>query len=335
MKIAIIGATGVLGREIVAALAEADDAQEFGTPQLLATERSTSEVFPWLGEDELTVEIYSPEAIAGADAAIVATPSDAARPIVARLRELGIPALDASRANRAVEPIYFARGPLGKVGPALAAAPVLALPSAEALQLAYVISALEPLAPRAVRTHVLKAASGAGQPGVTELAEGTGRLLNGQEPEAPTMPHRLAFNVVPQAGPFENGESESERDLAAELPRMLGKSLLVAPTISWAPWFYGHFQTVTVHFDKRVTVEEVRTSLTAERQIKLLDDPTQAIYPMPSLATGDDTIHVGRVRMDPLDPRAIQLVTAMDNARASAAHAVTALAAAIRARRAH
>ena len=336
MKVGIIGATGVLGREIVSAFSDSGDIRdEFlgnDPPLLLSSGQSAGETFQWLDDEELVVEVYSPDVVRGLDVALLAVPAPAVPAIAARLRELGITAVDASRTYRATAPLFFDEAPR----PAnLTGAPLVALPSAESLALARILVALEAFEPLSVRATILKAASGAGQAGVTDLAEGTGRLLNGQEPENPVHGHRLAFNLIPQAGAFVGADAEAELELARDLTKLLGRPIGSAATVAWAPWFFGDFLSITLRFSALVDLASVRGRLSDRAHLKLVDDPASTVYPMPALATGDDAVLVGRLRADPLDSHAIQLVAVMDGARASAAHAVEAFCAVSRARHAH
>ena len=336
MKVGIIGATGVLGREIVSAFLDSNELRQemIGAtpPLLLSTGQSVGETFQWVEDEELIVELYSPEAARGLDVALLAIPAASVAPIAGRLRELGITTIDASSAFRSSAPLFFdeASKPVNLSGAAL-----VALPSPESLALARVLRALEPFEPVGVRATILKAASGAGQAGVNDLAEGTGRLLNGQEPENPLHGHRLAFNLIPQAGAFVGAETQSEVDLANDLPRLLGHSLATTATIGWGPWFFGDFFSLSLRFAATVDAESIRGRLSDRPHLKVVDDVTNLVYPMPSLATGDDAVLVGRLRPDPLDRQGFQLVAAMDGARAAAAHAVEAFWAVARARRAH
>lgn len=331
MKVAIIGATGALGQELVGALGEAaGEALELAPPLLFASKRSVGEVFPWLEEEELVVEEYGPDELRGLDAALVAVPEAEAAKIVPRLRELGVLAIDASRAHRRSAPLFFADGVTSVAG-----ASVVALPSAEALAVARILVPLAEHGPAWVRATVLRSASGAGKAGITELAESTGKLLNGQEPEVPLLGHRVAFNLIPQAGPFSEGTAEGEADFADELPRLVGDGLRAAATTAWAPWFYGHFLTLTIGFRKAPSLDVLRAALSGAPGVKVVDTPAEAIYPMPALATGDEAVLVGRLRADPLEPQAISCVLAVDNVRITAVQAIAALGSALRARRAH
>lgn len=333
MRVGLIGATGALGQELLAALGEAADEPELRLepPVLLASNRTANEAFPWGSDEELPVEAFERDAVRGLDAAIVATPPDVATTVVSTLRELGIPAIDASRAHRSSAPLYFT----ATQTTALASAPVVALPGPDSLQLARVLAALAPLGPRWARATVLRAASGAGRKGVTELAESTGKLLNGQEPESPLLGHRLAFNAVPQAGAFTGEWTEAELDLAREVPALTGLDARVSATVMWAPWFYAHLQSVQIGFAQGVSLAAVRARLEGASGVKLVDAPAESVYPMPSIATGDEAVLVGRLRVDTIDSSVIDFVSAMDNVRAMAVHAVDALRALARARAAH
>lgn len=336
MRIGVIGATGALGREIVAALAESADELNLlrNPPLLFATTRSVGETFPWVGDEELEIEELTADNVRGLEAAVVAVPEKASAEVLSILRPLGIVAVDTSRAHRATAPLFGE----GISAPRLANESVVALPSAEALMVARALRPLASQGIRGVRAEVLLAASGAGHLGVQELAESTASLLNGQEPKAPGFPHRLAFNLVPQAGSFDDGTTQSENDLSLEVSTLLGKegrSIPFASTVSWGPWFYGYFATVTVSFENPMSVDQARELLREGDGVKLLDDPGEGVYPMPSLATGDEAVLVGRVRTDPLEANGLRFAVSMDNVRGSAMNAIAAVRALSRARNAH
>ncbi len=334
LRVGAVGPTGVLGQELMAALAEAarDGRLDIEPPTLLATAKSAGEAFPWLEEDEdVPVEAFSEESARGLDVALLAVPAQAATELTRQLRQQGTVVVDASSAHRDAAPL-FADGPVE----ALAGGTLVALAAPETLMLTRLLAALSPLGPQWVRVSVLRSASAAGQAGVTELAESTGKLLNGQEPEAPLLGHRLAFNWVPQSGAFSGDVTATESAVERELPRATKlANLKVAATVSHAPWFYGTAAFVTVGLSETAEVARVRALLGESAGLKLLDTPAEAVYPMPLLATGDDAVLVGRIRKDPIDARALELVLAADAVRLSAVQLVAAVEAIARARAAH
>jgi len=334
LKIGLVGASGAVGQEILAALAEAasEERLELDPPVLLATGRLEGESFAWLeGEDDtLPLERFDAEAIRGLDGALVAVPEAAAGEVVAALRRQGTLVVDTSRKHRETAPLYLAPGRPGLTGQSL-----VALPSPEALLTGRIVAALTSLRPTAVRATVLRPSSALGQVGVSELAEGTARLLNGVEPESGAVPHRLAFNLVPQVGAFDGPDAESERDLVRELPRLTGlASLRVSATVALAPWFYGTTAFLNIACAQPSDLEQARSLLRAAEGLKLLDDAAGGIYPMPALATGDESGLVGRLRVDPVDG-GLQLVAVIDGVRATAVQAVAALETLLRQRVAH
>lgn len=333
MRIGIVGATGALGKELVAALAEAseDDLLALEPPVVFARPATAGETIAWVEDEELEVEAFSEEAARGLDAVILAVPAAVAAEVTPVLQRLGVVVFDASRAHAASAPSFFAEAP----NPAVLRGPIISLPTAEALLAARILAPLRALKPAWVRATVLLAASGAGVAGVDELAEATAKLLNGQEPEAPKLPHRLAFNLVPQAGAFAGDTTDVEKGLAVELQRLVSPELAVGATVGWGPWFYGHAAMLSIGFAEAVTPDAVRELLREAPAVKLLDDPAQGVYPMPSLAVGDDAALVGRVRADGAQPGTVSLVAALDNVRATAAHAIETLRAFARARSAH
>jgi aspartate-semialdehyde dehydrogenase len=334
VRVAVVGATGLVGQELLGALSEAAQEGELdlAPPLVLATGRAAGETFPWIEEDEeLVLEPFSAENAREARFALVAVAPEAAGGVVETLRKLGVTSVDVSRAHRETSPLYFDRRP-----PPLAGATVVALPSVEALLVGRVVEAVRGLGPVRVGGTLLRPASAAGQAGVGDLAEAAGRLLNGQEPEAPALGHRLAFNLVPQAGAFEGAHAQAELDLEAEVRRLVGEpALQVWSTVGYAPWFHGHFAALELQFGAAVTEGAVRAALEGGPGVKLLDDTAQAVYPMPSLATGDSAVLVGRVRGDRADATRVHLVAAVDGLRATAVLAVEALGALVRAGRTH
>lgn len=319
MRIAIFGATGALGREVVAALADASDDPALREPPLLfAGARSAGETLPWRDADEdLPVESFTDDAVRGVGLALLALPPDAARSLAPRLRALGVRVLDASRAHRGEAPLW---------SPAASSrGPFVALPGPEAVCLARALVPFTAEHPVRLRVVALRAASRAGNAGVAELGESTARLLNGQEPEPGRFPHRLAFNLVPQAGAFAGSDTQDELDFASDLAALLPHRVRAATTIAWGPWFFGDAMFVSAAFESPLEPASARARLAGVAGVKLVDRPEETVYPLPSLAAGDEAVLVGRLRADAAEPGALSFLLAFDAIRVAAAQAVRAL----------
>ncbi len=160
---------------------------------------------------------------------------------------------------------------------------------------------------------LLLGAASQGNAGVEQLSRQTAALMNGKEPELELFPHRLGFNVIPAAGAFEGPLSAVERHLLVEAARIWSGDELPALTATalTVPTYHGATLVISAHLGRPVDAEGVRATLKEAGGLKLLDDPSQNIYPMPMLSTDDAAPHVGRVRAG--GPR-VQLVAAIDSA---------------------
>jgi len=329
LTLAVLGATGAVGRAIVQVLEEQD--LEVASLRLLARKDSAGEEIDFRG-DSLEVEEVTPAAFRGVDLALFAVPAAAAREWAPRARAEGCRAgVDASAAFRGEPGVPLVAA---KVNPqALAGAGergLVAGPEAAALLLA---TALEPLRKAAglarVAAATLHSASGSGEAAVRELEAEVADLMNGRAPD-PSIesPHRVAFNAVAQVGSFgPGGRTDEEARTAGEVRRILGEpSLRLSVTSVRVPVFYGHTQLVWLRTGRRLGVEEAREALRRGPGLKLLDDPAERVYPMPMLAVNDDAVLVGRVREDESEENGLELLVCGDNLRAGAAANAVAVA---------
>jgi len=318
-KVAVVGATGVVGTELVRALSDG------GHPPdqllLLASERSAGEELP-CGDQTLEVERVRTGVFKGLDLVFFATPPDTSRLLSAAAESAGARVVDTSRAflSDLTTPVGF---------PGLAAG-LQRLPGARRARVPgpvsqVLLTTLEPLRARfgvqQVSVSALLSASGAGRQGISELEQQTASLLSGRELEASHFPHRLAFNLVPQVGPFSEGSGATLEELSwrAETGLLWGRaSPQIDGTAVWVPTFHGHLVLLTIRLGKPAEPAEVREALKAGAGLKIIDAPVERIYPMPMLVTSDEAVHVGRIRAFAGSQDTVELVAAIDNAGATA-----------------
>ncbi|HVE84174.1 MAG TPA: aspartate-semialdehyde dehydrogenase [Myxococcales bacterium] len=320
-KIAVAGATGTVGQEILSALLERGYPSQNITA--LGSERSEGDEIEF-GDDTIPVEKAGPDSFRGVHLALIAAPPEVARPLALAAQGSGAWAVDTSSAFRADPKVPLI---LPAVNAADASAPIdgriVAVPSATTSALATALEALGPLQPTDVHVTALLSASFAGRGGVEALEQQTAALLSGREPEGSLFPHRLGFNAIPQAGRFQAGSAESEEELGwtAEGDRLGGaiSRAQVSGTAVVIPVFYGHLLSLTVRLNARPGADDVRAVLKASAALKLLDQPGERVYPMPMLVTADAAVHVGRVRAAPGGEGWFHLVVAVDNAGRGAA----------------
>jgi aspartate-semialdehyde dehydrogenase len=319
-EVAVVGATGVVGSELVGALAQSGHPGE--RVRLLASERSAGEDLPF-GDETLEVETASADTLRGTRLVFLATPADVSRTLAQVAEAAGAVVIDTSRAfvSDLRTPVVFPRVPGAGLG---------RVPDARRFRVPgpvsqAILGCLEPLRAaaglREVSVSALISASGAGRQGVSELEQQTAGLLAGRELEATQFPHRLGFNLVPQVGPFSEGSGSTLEELSwrAETGLLWGRSApALDGTAVWVPTFYGTLVLMQVRLGKAMTPAEARQLLQAAPGLKILDAPGERIYPMPMLVTADDAIHVGRIRAFAGGTEALELVAAIDNAGATA-----------------
>ena len=317
-QIAVVGATGVIGQELLAAIASAGHPSDSITA--LASERSAGRELEF-GDEMIEVEAATEESFRGVALAYFATPAEVSKTLAKAAQAAGSWAVDLSSAFRLEEGVPLV---LPAVNLALLRGPIrgriVSCPSAITTAL---VTALEPLRgqlglERAFATAMLGVSS-SGTLGLDELQRQTADMLSGREPEVVRFPHRIGFNVIPQVGDFSRSAEWSTEELSwgEEAARIWSapQSPAVVGTAFQVPTFYGHLLSVEVELTAAPGVEAVREAFKASAHLKLLDAPIERVYPMPMLASGDPTVHVGRVRELRGWRRGFTFVVAVDNAR--------------------
>jgi aspartate-semialdehyde dehydrogenase len=330
LRLAVLGATGAVGRALLKALEDLD--LPLGPLRLVASERSAGAEVEFRGE-ALRVEALAEGAFQACDLAFFAAGAGTSLAWAEKARAAGCAVVDLSPAFRADPdvPLVLPEVNLEALS-GFSRRGIVAAPGPGATQLSLVLAPLHRAAgvERASVTS-LESASGGGRTGVEELEAEMRAMLAFQEPPQPTaLPHRIAFNLVPQVGPFgPGGASEEERALAAETRRLLGSSLRIAATSVRVPLFYGLAQAVNLRLRRKLSPAEARELLGKAPGVKVLDDPAQGVYPMPMLAVNDDAALVGRIREDASQENGLDLFIAADNLHRGAATTAVAIARAL------
>lgn len=319
-RIAVVGATGVVGQELLSALLDREFPAERLT--LLGSERSEGTEVEF-GEETLEVERAGPGSFRGIALALFATPKDASAALAPAAQAEGAWVVDASSAFRGNADVPVMLPAVG-ISPRPERGRIVRVPSAVTTLLAAV---LDPL-----RRHfgllqaeatALLAASAAGQRGVNELERQTADLLSGRAAEPGAFPHRVGFNLVPQAGELSASgvaaeEAWAVEDLRAMWPEAL-RGVALGVTAIQVPLFFGHAASIAVRLERGPAERDIREALKAEAVLKVLDSPEEHIYPLPMTATADAAVHVGRVRALPESPDWVRLYAVIDNAGRGAA----------------
>ena len=296
LTVAILGPTTVVGRELVPVLHESG--LPLATIRLLGQGEEVGESVEHEDESYQVVELRR-DSFAGVDVVFVPPNVEVPAEFLDAARKAGALRIDAS-GHAGDAPLIFPGindEELEELEETKGA--TIALASASAAQLAAVLLPLEAKAGvRRIDVVSLEAVSGFGIPGMEELSMQTVSLLSGKEPDRAIFPHRVAFNLVPQLGAFEpSGETVRERRIALELGRLLGREAPeLSITCALVPVFYGTRQFITLATDRPIGAAAAREALAGAESVKVLDEPGEGVYPMPTLAVGDEALHVGRIR---------------------------------------
>jgi aspartate-semialdehyde dehydrogenase len=166
-----------------------------------------------------------------------------------------------------------------------------------------------------------QAVSGTGKNAMEELTEQTRNLLTFQEVTPEVYPHRIAFNCFPHIGSFlENGYTEEEMKMVHETHKIMeDPNIRVSATTVRIPVFYGHSEAVNIQTERKLSAKEARVLLFQAPGVRVMDNPDERIYPMPSEAAGINDTLVGRIREDISNENGLDLWIVADNIRKGAA----------------
>src|SRR5438105_13610246 len=323
VKVAIAGATGAVGREMLKVLEE----REFPVAQLvpLASERSAGKKLEFKGE-EIVVRRLAPDSFEGIDIALFSPGATVSREFAPHAARAGAIVVDNSSAFRMDADVPLVVPEVNPKAVELAVKPggrrIIANPNCSTIQLVVVLKPLHEAAGlERVVVSTYQSVSGAGQKGIDELEKQARALFNMDEVGSEKFPHRIAFNLLPEIGKDSgNGYTDEEMKLVNESRKILGlPGLAVSATCVRVPVFYCHSEAAHLFFKRPLAPEQAREVLLKAPGVKVVDDLKEHIYPMPLLGAGNDETLVGRIRTDLSGPNGLALFVVSDNLRKGAA----------------
>ncbi len=316
--LAVVGATGAVGRIIVELLLE----RQFPARQLklLASARSAGRPLEVQGTS-LDVEALTPDSFAGVEVAIGSTPDEVAAEFVPWAVERGTVVVDESGFYRMRPDVPLV---IPEVNPEALAGHrgVIASPNCSTTQMVMVMKPLHDAARvKRVVASTYQAVSGAGLAACEELRQGAAAWLAGDEGPRKVFPHQIAANLIPQIGSHKDrGFTSEEMKMVHETRKILGDdSIGLCVTCVRAPVADCHSESLLIETERKLTVDEARRLLAAAPGVVVDDDLTAGRYPTPLACRGRDEVFVGRIREDDSCPTGIALWCVSDNLRKGAA----------------
>ncbi|TLY27764.1 MAG: aspartate-semialdehyde dehydrogenase [Nitrospirae bacterium] len=317
-RVAVVGATGAVGAQMIEVL----DERKFPVHQLcpLASSRSAGVTVLFQGQ-EVSVKLLTKDSFEGVDLALFSAGREVSKEFAPIAVKAGAMVIDNSSAWRMdkdvplVVPEVNAQDLAGHRG-------LVANPNCSTIQM---VVALKPLhdAARIKRIVVttFQSVSGTGKEAMDELMDECKDLLLFKQPRPKVYPFQIAFNCLPQIDDFlPSGYTKEEMKLVHETRKIMGDpSITVTATTVRVPVYIGHSESVNIETERKLTANEARALLSTAPGVQVYDDPAHAVYPMPLDAVGKDEVYVGRIREDESIPNGLNLWVVADNLRKGAA----------------
>ena len=316
--VAVLGATGAVGQEMIKILQE----RNFPVGKLipLASARSAGKTLKFRGEDVVIQEACN-EAFTGVDIVLGAAENDIAKQFAPAIIAAGAVFVDNSSAFR-MDPKVPLIVPEVNAEDVKWHSGIISNPNCSTIITVTAVNALNSISPiRSMIASTYQAVSGAGAGGPVELMNEVEALRNGETYEPKVFSHQIAYNLIPQIGGEQvDGYTSEEMKLHNEGRKIMHlPELNVTCTCVRVPVVRSHSISVSCHFDVPVTVEQAREVIAKAPGCRLVDDLGAKQYPMPLETTDQDLVFVGRIRPDITDPCGLALWCCGDQVRKGAA----------------
>ena len=317
-RVAIVGATGLVGGEFIKVLEQRDFPVR--SMQLFASDRSAGKKL-YFAHQEYEVKETSPDSFRDVDIALFSAGADISRyfaPIAARS---GAVVVDNSSGFRMDDDV-----PL--VVPEVNAEDIrkhkgiIANPNCSTIQMVTALYPLHRVNPiKRIVVTTFQSVSGTGSVAIEELTAQSKQVLGGASVVPHVYPHQIAFNVLPQIDVFlDNAYTKEEWKMVEETRKIMhADDVLVSATCVRVPVFTSHSEAVNVEFTNAISPDDAKCILAQAPGVRVLDDPAISLYPHPWMATGTDDIFVGRIRRDVSQSNSLVMWIVADNVRKGAA----------------
>ncbi|MGM9827754.1 MAG: aspartate-semialdehyde dehydrogenase [Muribaculaceae bacterium] len=321
MNIAIVGASGAVGQELISILNkkpfEYDSVRLFGSPRSAGQTRR-------IGDKDIEIELLRHEdgLFNGVDIAFVSAGASVSKEYAADITAGGAVMIDNSSAFRMDTDVPLVVPEVNPDDAFNAPRSIIANPNCTTIQM---VVALKPImdlsAIRRVHVATYQAASGAGASAMDELEQQHADIAAGREPKVEKFAHQLAFNVIPHIDVFtDNGYTKEEMKMYHETKKIMhAPALDVSATCVRVPVMRAHSEAVWVETEKPLSLDAVRDAFRNAAGVVYADDPATLTYPMPLKLAGCDPVYVGRLRKDLANENGISFWCVSDQIRKGAA----------------
>tara|TARA_B100001142_G_C14265683_1_gene628840 strand:+ start:239 stop:1279 length:1041 start_codon:yes stop_codon:yes gene_type:complete len=319
-RVAIVGATGNVGRELLNILNE----RSFPADEVFAIASRKSEGKDISFGDELTLQlsVLDDFDFTGIDIALFSAGAEISRKFAPKAADAGAIIIDNTSQFRMDNDIPLIIPEVNREAiSGYAARNIIANPNCSTIQM---LVALKPLhqqcAIKRIVVSTYQSTSGAGKESMDELFDHTRCLYMNEQKDPEHFSKRIAFNVIPQIDTFlSDGSTKEEAKMVNETKKILGEDILVSATCVRVPTFIGHAESINVEFYEDLREDEAREILRAAAGVSVIDERKNGGYATPLDCVGEDSVFVSRIQQDPTVSYGLKLWVVSDNLRKGAA----------------
>ena len=319
MVIAIVGASGAAGQELLRVLEQ----RHFPVSalRLFGSQRSAGSTYLFCGRDYEVELLQHGDAFKGVEIAFVSAGASVSREYAEDITRFGAIMIDNSSAFRMDEDVPLVVPEVNAQDALVRPRGIIANPNCTTIQMVVALQAIERLSHiRRVHVATYQAASGAGAQAMKELENQYRQVLNGEEVKAEKFAYQLAYNLIPHIDVFtDNGYTKEEMKMHNETRKIMHSDVRVSATCVRVPSLRAHSESVWVETERSVSVSEAKEAFANAQGCVLMDEPEKKIYPMPLFLSGKDEVFVGRVRKDLTDENGLSFWCVSDQIRKGAA----------------
>ena len=319
MKIAIVGASGAVGQELLKVLAERNF--PFDELVLFGSERSVGNKYTFKGKEYSVQLLKHGDDFKDVDIAFTSAGASVSKEFAADITKYGAILIDNSSAFRMDEDVPLVVPECNAADALNAPRNIIANPNCTTIMMVVVLQALENLS-HVKRIHVAsyQAASGAGAAAMAELEQQYREVLDGKPATVNKFAYQLAYNVIPQIDVFtDNGYTKEEMKMFHETRKIMHSDVACSAMCVRVPSLRSHSEAVWIETERPISIEEAREAIEKGEGIQLMDDPATKTYPMPLFLAGKDDVFVGRIRKDLANENGLTLWLVGDQIKKGAA----------------
>ncbi|MBQ0137371.1 MAG: aspartate-semialdehyde dehydrogenase [Bacteroidales bacterium] len=319
MVIAIVGASGAVGQELLRVLSE----RNFPVTELrlFGSARSAGTSYEFNGRSVTVQELQHGDQFRGVDIAFVSAGGSVSQEYAEDITRFGAVMIDNSSAFRMDEDVPLVVPEINPKDAFNRPRGIIANPNCSTIVMALPLYAIHQISPiRRIRVATYQAASGAGAQAMLELQQQYKDLVEGKQPTVNKFAYQLAYNVIPHIDVFmDNDYTREEMKMHNETRKILHADLAVSATCVRVPSLRCHSESVWVETEQPVSPAQAREAIAKMQGCQVMDDPATKTYPMPLFLSGKDDVYVGRIRQDITQPNGLSFWCVSDQIRKGAA----------------